>query len=113
MTGHSLDVAAENLKKLKDLFPGVFTETKSASGEVVESVDFERLKAEIGTFSDLFEGRRERYGMDWPGKKDAIRMVQMPTYGTLNPVSKQSSVPEKTDNLFIEGDKLEVLNLLE
>ena len=113
MTGHSLDVAAENLKKLKDLFPGVFTETKSASGEVVESVDFERLKAEIGTFSDVFEGRRERYGMDWPGKKDALKLIQSPSYATLKPVENKSVAFDTTENLFIEGDNLEVLKLLQ
>ena len=76
MTGHSLDIAADNLKKLKGLFPGVFTETKSDSGEVVDAIDFERLKAEIGKFSEVFEGRKERYGMEWPGKKNTIKSIQ-------------------------------------
>ncbi len=67
----SMDVAAENRAKLKSLFPSVFTETVNDEGELVESIDFEKLKAELGTFSDLFESRRERFGLDWPGKKIA------------------------------------------
>jgi len=51
----------------------VFTETKNDEGDLTESIDFEKLKAELGKFSDLFESRRERYGMDWPGKKEALR----------------------------------------
>ena len=69
MNGNSLDISAENRARLKSLFPTVFTETVNDRGALVESVDFEKLKAEIGTFTDLFENRRERYGMDWPGKK--------------------------------------------
>lgn len=111
--GSSQDVSAINRDKLKALFPGVFTETKSASGEVVESVDFERLKAEIGTFSDLFEGRRERYGMDWPGKKDSLKIIQSQSYATLKPVLQKHTDINKTENLFIEGDNLEVLKLLQ
>jgi len=62
----SMDIGAENRKKLKALFPTVFTETANEKGEPVEAIDFEKLKAELGTFSEVFEARRERYGMDWP-----------------------------------------------
>jgi adenine-specific DNA-methyltransferase len=91
----------------------VFTETRNDKGELVESLDFEKLKAELGTFSDLFESRRERYGMDWPGKKEALRLIQTPSYATLKPCREESVNFDTTENLFIEGDNLEVLKLLQ
>jgi adenine-specific DNA-methyltransferase len=113
LNGGSLDISAENRARLKALFPAVFTETRNAQGELVESVDFEKLKAELGTFTDLFENRRERYGMDWPGKKDALRLIQTPSYATLKPCRDESINFDTTENLFIEGDNLEVLKLLQ
>jgi len=113
LNGGSLDVSAENRARLKQLFPTVFTETKNDKGELVESIDYEKLKAELGKFSDLFEGRRERYGMDWPGKKEALRLIQTPSYATLKPFREESVNFDATENLFIEGDNLEVLKLLQ
>ena len=66
MKGTTLDIAAQNRARLKQLFPTVFAETRNDKGELTESIDFEKLKAELGTFSDTFESRRERYGMEWP-----------------------------------------------
>jgi adenine-specific DNA-methyltransferase len=111
--GTSLDISAENRARLKALFPSVFTETVNDKGELVESVDFEKLKAELGTFTDLFEARRERYGMDWPGKKEALRLIQTPSAATLKPCREESVNFDTTENLFIEGDNLEVLKLLQ
>ncbi len=113
MGGTSLDISAENRARLKQLFPSVFTETVNDKGELVESVDFEKLKAELGTFTDLFEARRERYGMDWPGKKEALKLIQTPSAATLKPSRKESINFDTTENLFIEGDNLEVLKLLQ
>ena len=113
MNGNSLDISAENRARLKVLFPSVFTETVNDKGELVESVDFEKLKAELGTFTDLFENRRERYGMDWPGKKDSLRLIQTPSAATLKPCREESVNFDTTENLFIEGDNLEVLKLLQ
>jgi adenine-specific DNA-methyltransferase len=113
LPGTSMDISAENRARLKQLFPSVFIETKNDKGELVESVDFEKLKAELGTFSDLFESRRERYGMDWPGKKEALRLIQTPSYATLKPCREESVDFDTTENLFIEGDNLEVLKLLQ
>lgn len=113
MGGESLDIAAQRRDELKQLFPGVFTETKDADGNVVSSIDFERLKAELGTFSDIYEGRRERYGMEWPGKRDCMKMIQEPSRATLKPCPDESSDWDTTKNLFIEGDNLEVLKLLQ
>jgi adenine-specific DNA-methyltransferase len=113
ITGSSLDISGENRAKLKALFPTVFTETKNENGEVVESVDFEKLKAELGIFTDVFESRRERYGLDWPGKRDCLKAIQTPTYATLKPCREESVNFDTTQNLFIEGDNLEVLKLLQ
>ena len=113
ITGTSLNISAENRAKLKALFPTVFTETKNNTGELVESIDFEKLKAELGTFSDVFESRRERYGMDWPGKKEALRLIQTPSAATLKTCREESVNFDSTENLFIEGDNLEVLKLLQ
>ncbi|APB34296.1 DNA (cytosine-5-)-methyltransferase [Gloeomargarita lithophora Alchichica-D10] len=113
LTGTSLDISAENRANLKVLFPTVFTETRNDNGEIVDSIDFEKLKAELGTFSDVFESRRERYGMDWPGKKEALRLIQTPSYATLKPCRDESVNFDNTENLFIEGDNLEVLKLLQ
>jgi len=109
----SMDIGEENRAKLKALFPAVFTETVDDKGEIVESIDFEKLKAELGTLSDLFEARRERYGMEWPGKKDCMRLIQQPSVATLKPCREESVNFDETENLFIEGDNLEVLKLLQ
>lgn len=109
----SLDVASQRRAELKALFPSAFTETRDEQGVLRESVDFEKLKAELGTFSDVFENRRERYGMDWPGKKDCLKVIQQPSHATLKPCREESVEFDSTENLFIEGDNLEVLKLLQ
>ncbi len=113
MDMRSMDIRANNRARLKQLFPSVFTETVNENGDLVESIDVEKLKAELGTFSDLFESRRERYGMDWPGKKDAMKLIQQPSVGTLKPCREESVNFDNTEHLFIEGDNLEVLKLLQ
>ncbi len=109
----SMDIAEENKAKLKVLFPSVFTETVNEKGVPTESIDFEKLKAELGAFSDVFENRRERYGMDWPGKKDCMKLIQQPSIAALKPCREESVNFDATENLFIEGDNLEVLKLLQ
>ena len=113
MNGETLDVAEQRKRELKQLFPSAFTETVNDKGELVSSIDFERLMAELGEFSDVFEGRREKYGMDWSGKRDALRLVQEPSRATLKPCREESVDFDTTENLFIEGDNLEVLKLLQ
>ena len=113
LTGTSLDISDENRARLKQLFPAVFIETRNDKGETVEAIDFEKLKAELGTFTELFESRRERYGMDWPGKKEALKLIQTPSNGTLKPCREESVNFDTTENLYIEGDNLEVLKLLQ
>ncbi len=111
--GDSLDVAAEKRAELRQLFPAAFTESENENGELVESVDFERLKAELGQFTELFERRRERYGMEWPGKTDCLKVIQEPSRATLKPCREESVDFDATGNLFIEGDNLEALKLLQ
>ncbi len=110
---NSMDISAKNRAKLKSLFPSVFTETVNDKGELVEAIDFEKLKSELGTFSDLFESRRERFGLDWPGKKNCMKLIQEPSRATLKPARDESVNFDGTGNLFIEGDNLEVLKLLQ
>ena len=97
----SADVFGEREQKLKELFPEAFAE-----GEI----DFERLRQALGDF--VGEGR-ERYGLSWAGKADAIRAIQSPSVGTLLPRPDESINFDTTENLFIEGDNLEVLKLLQ
>jgi len=113
MDGSSLSISEQRKKELKQLFPGVFTETLNEAGEVQSSLDFERLKAELGEFSEIYDNRRERYGMDWPGKRDSLRLIQEPSRATLKPCREESVDFDTTENLFIEGDNLEVLKLLQ
>jgi adenine-specific DNA-methyltransferase len=97
----SSNMVDERLEQLRDVFPEVFREGK---------VDFERLRQALG--EDVDEGR-ERYGLSWAGKSDAIRAIQIPSIGTLKPVPEESINFDTTGNLFIEGDNLEVLKLLQ
>lgn len=113
LNGDSLDIANQRRKELELLFPGIVTETLNDAGELVATVDFERLKAELGEFSEIYDNRRERYGMEWPGKRDSLRIIQEPSRATLTPCREESVDFDTTENLFIEGDNLEVLKLLQ
>ncbi|MEH6497774.1 MAG: site-specific DNA-methyltransferase [Pseudoalteromonas distincta] len=113
LDGASMAISEQRKQELKQLFPGVFTETRNDAGELVETIDFERLKAELGQFSEIYDNRRERYGMDWPGKRDSLRLIQQPSHATLKPCREESVNFDSTENLFIEGDNLEVLKLLQ
>lgn len=113
MNGQSLDIAEQRRKELEQLFPGIFTETRNDQGELKVTLDLERLKAELGEFTEIYDNRRERYGMDWPGKRDCLRLIQQPSTATLKPCREESVDFDTTENLFIEGDNLEVLKLLQ
>jgi len=96
-----MDIVAENVGKLKELFPEAFTEGK---------VDFEALKEVLGTFVD---DRDERYSFTWNGKSKARMIAQTPSTGTLRPCKEESVNWDTTQNIFVEGDNLEVLKLLQ
>jgi adenine-specific DNA-methyltransferase len=96
----SADFLAEQTARLKELFPGAFTEGK---------IDFDKLRATLG---NLVDDGPERYTFTWAGKRDAIRLLQTPTRATLVPCREESVDFDTTHHLFIEGDNLEVLKLL-
>lgn len=101
MNGESLNILQDNLEKLKQLFPDVFSE-----GEI----DIEKFKA---TFSDNINFSNERYVLNWAGKGDAFKVLQVPTTATLKPVPDESINFDTTQNIFIEGENLEVLKVLQ
>lgn len=98
----SMNIAEEQLRKLKELFPEAFTEGLS--------VDWDKLRLTLGQSIDV---GKERYGMNWPGKADCFKTIQQPSIATLIPAREESVYFDKTENLFIEGDNLEVLRLLQ
>ncbi|MCR3907099.1 MAG: site-specific DNA-methyltransferase [Tenericutes bacterium] len=101
MDGYSFNVLEDNLNKMKRLFPEVFTEGK---------IDFDKLQEILGEY---IEDREEKYNFTWNGKSKAIRLAQTPSTGTLRPVKDESKDWDTTQNLYIEGDNLEVLKLLQ
>ena len=102
----SPDLVNENFTKLAELFPNCLTE--SADGK---AIDFDLLKQELN--HAVVEGNKERYRLEWPGKKEAIVTANLPTTKTLRPVREDSVDFDNTENLYIEGDNLEVLKLLQ
>ena len=109
----SMDVAADKRRQLAQLFPEVVTETRTEDGQLVHAVDFEKLKGVLGEFSEVLENQRERYGMTYPGKNECLKIIQQPSVATLKPCREESVNFDETENLFIEGDNLEVLKLLQ
>lgn len=107
----SKDLHNENIAKIEELFPNVITEKKDGEGNITKAVDFELLKQELS--KELVEGDKERYQLTWPGKKQAILQANTPINKTLRPVKEESVDWENTENLYIEGDNLETLKLLQ
>lgn len=107
----SKDMINENIKKIGKLFPNVITEIKDEEGNIVRAIDFELLQQELS--DEIIEGNKERYQLTWPGKKEAIVTAGTPIDKTLRPVKEDSLNWETTENLYIEGDNLEVLKLLQ
>ena len=101
LDGKSLDIVSENVEKLKELFPEVFSEGK---------IDFTKLEEELGKFIDK---EQEKYNFTWHGKQNAKKIAQTPSTGTLRPSKEDSKDWDTTQNLYIEGDNLEVLKLLQ
>ncbi|KFZ42895.1 site-specific DNA-methyltransferase [Anoxybacillus flavithermus] len=101
LDGKSLDLVQTNIEALKQLFPEVVTEGK---------IDFEKLKLVLG---EEIEKRNERYEFTWHGKTQAMKLAQTPSTGTLRPDKQSSKNWDTTENLYIEGDNLEVLKLLQ
>ncbi|NMA65061.1 MAG: site-specific DNA-methyltransferase, partial [Clostridiaceae bacterium] len=107
----SKDITNENIEKIGQLFPNVIVETKDEEDRLKKAIDFELLKQELS--NDIVEGSKERYQLIWPGKKEAILQANTPIDKTLRPVKEESEDWENTEHLYIEGDNLEVLKLLQ
>ena len=108
---HSADLTARNIDQLAELFPTVVTETRDEHGEVKRAVDFDLLRQELS--DHVVEGPQERYQLDWPGKREALFAANAPIAKTLRPQREESVDFDSTKNLFIEGDNLEALKLLQ
>ena len=107
----SRNMADENFRKLVELFPNVVTETIDENGEIVRAIDKDILLQEIS--AKVVDGRDERYQFTWPGKREAILAANAPTTNTLRPCREESVSFDTTENLYIEGDNLDVLKLLQ
>lgn len=109
---HTPNKADENFEKLAQMFPNAVTETiDEVTGEVVRAIDKDVLMQEINTH--VVEGREERYQFTWPDKKKSILLANAPINKTLRPCREESVDFDNTENLYIEGDNLEVLKLLQ
>lgn len=109
---HSPDLSQENIAKIRDLFPACVTEARDeVTGKLRLAVDFDQLRQELS--DHIVEGAQERYRIDWPGKREALALANAPINKTLRPDMKGSASFDSTRNLFIEGDNLDVLKLLQ
>ncbi|MDN5105644.1 site-specific DNA-methyltransferase, partial [Aliarcobacter butzleri] len=101
LDGKSMNIIEQNIEKLKEIFPEVFSEGK---------IDFSKLEEELGNFKEKSD---ERYNFTWNGKSEAKKIALTPSTGTLRPCKDESKDWDTTQNLYIEGDNLEVLKLLQ
>ena len=100
----------ENIKRIGELFPNCLTERLNDEGKPEVAIDFDQLRQELS--KDIVEGNEERYQFTWPDKRNAIRLANAPTTDTLRPCREESVDFDNTQNLYIEGDNLQVLKLL-
>ncbi|MEZ5210460.1 site-specific DNA-methyltransferase [Gordonia sp. PP30] len=108
---HSPDLTARNVDKIGELFPNVITESRDADGNIHRAVDFDALRQQLS--DHIVEGPQERYQLDWPGKRAAAFAANAPIAKTLRPVREGSVDFDTTKNIFIRGDNLEALKLLQ
>lgn len=108
---HTPDLIARNVERITELFPQVITESRDAEGNVTLAVDFDLLRQELS--DHVIDGPQERYQLDWPGKRAAAFAANAPIAKTLRPVREESVDFDTTKNLFIEGDNLDALKLLQ
>ena len=122
------NIVDENIKRIGELFPNCLTERLNVEGKPEVAIDFDQLRQELS--KDIVEGAEERYQFTWPDKRNAIRLANAPTTDTLRPVRENETTPtgadstgkpycssgsvdfDNTQNLYIEGDNLQVLKLL-
>ena len=108
---HSVNKVDENIAKIGALFPNCLTERINDNGEVEYAIDFDMLKQELSAV--VVEGNEERYQFTWPDKKKSILLANAPIAKTLRPCREESVDFDNTENLYIEGDNLDVLKLLQ
>ena len=108
---HSPDMTQEHIAHIRELFPNCVTEARGKDGSLRLSVDFDLLRQELS--GSIVEGPQERYHLDWPGKREAILAANAPIAKALRPCRKESVDFDTTKNLFIEGDNLDALKLLQ
>lgn len=108
---HSPDLTQDNIARIRELFPGCVTEAKRKDGSVKLAVDFDQLRQELS--ESIVEGPQERYHLNWPGKREALLAANAPIAKTLRPCRNESVDFDTTKNLFIEGDNLDALKLLQ
>lgn len=108
---HSPDWASENIHKLAEIFPNCVTETQDTDGTIKRAIDYDQLRQELS--DHIVDGPQERYHLNWPGKREALLSANAPIAKTLRPARDESVDFDTTQNLFIEGDNLEALKLLQ
>lgn len=108
---HSQDGVEVNIAKLAELFPGVVSEGLDENGKIKPVVDFDALKQELST--NIVDGLKERYHLDWPGKKEATLLANSPVAKAFRPQLEASVDFESSQNIFIDGDNLDALKLLQ
>ena len=108
---HSPDLTQDHIAKLRALFPGCVTEAQGEDGRLKLAVDFDLLRQELS--GSMVEGPQERYQLNWPGKREALLTANAPIAKTLRPCREESVDFDTTKNLFIEGDNLDALKLLQ
>jgi adenine-specific DNA-methyltransferase len=108
---HSPDLTQVNIDKLAALFPSCLTESKDEAGQLKRTIDFDLLRQELS--GEIVEGPQERYQLNWPGKREALLTANAPIAKTLRPCRDESVDFDNTKNLFIEGDNLDALKLLQ
>ena len=110
MNLQTTNIVDENIKRIGELFPNCLTERLNDEGKPEVAIDFDLLRQELS--KDIVEGPEERYQFTWPDKRNAIRLANAPTTDTLRPCREESVDFDTTQNLYIEGDNLQVLKLL-
>jgi len=108
---HTPDLTQDHVVRLRKLFPNCVTEARDENGKLKLAVDFDQLKQELS--DSIVEGPQERYHLNWPGKREALLTANAPIAKTLRPVREESVDFDTSRNLFIEGDNLEALKLLQ
>lgn len=108
---HTPNLTQDNIARIRELFPNCVTEAKDDKGQLKLEIDFDQLRQELS--DSIVEGSQERYHLNWPGKREALLTANAPIAKTLRPCREESVDFDTTKNLFIEGDNLDALKLLQ